>query len=56
MDEYKKIDLARMFEKSNSVTITIVNDENESFDKIYTNLDECLQDIEGYSIENEVYF
>ena len=46
-----------MIKESGSVTIDIVPfDGSESTEITFTNYDEALSEIEGYSVENEVYF
>ena len=55
--EYRKIDLHRMIKENGSVTINIVpHNGGQPTEKTFTNYDEALSEIEGYSVENEVYF
>ena len=57
MTEYRKIDLHRMIKETGSVTIDIVPfDGSEPTEETFTNYDEALAEIQGYSYENEVYF
>tara|TARA_R110002020_G_scaffold54546_4_gene152018 strand:+ start:987 stop:1160 length:174 start_codon:yes stop_codon:yes gene_type:complete len=57
MTEQRKIDLHRMIKELGSVTINIVPfDGSEPTEETFTNYDEALAEIQGYSYENEVYF
>ena len=58
MIEYRKIDLYRMIKDNGSVTIDVVpyDTKLENYEMTYDNYDEALADINGLSIENEIYF
>tara|TARA_B110000977_G_scaffold201178_1_gene294574 strand:- start:13319 stop:13495 length:177 start_codon:yes stop_codon:yes gene_type:complete len=58
MTEYRKIDLYRMIKDNGSVTIDVVpyDTKLENYEMTYDNYDEALADINGLSIENEIYF
>ena len=56
MTTYKEVELKLMMKKNGSVTITVVNENDESFDETHDNIDEAIQAINTYEIENTVYF
>ena len=58
MIEYRKIDLYRMIKDNGSVTIDVVpyDTKLENYEMTYDNYDEALAEINGLSIENEIYF
>lgn len=58
MTEYRKIDLYRMIKDNGSVTIDVVpyDTKLEHYEMTYDNYDEALAEINGLSIENEIYF
>lgn len=58
MTEYRKIDLYRMIKDNGSVTIDVVPYDTrlEHYEMTYDNYDEALAEINGLSIENEIYF
>ncbi len=58
MTTYREADLYRMIKDNGSVTIDVVpyDTKLEHYEMIYDNYDEALADINGLSIENEIYF
>ena len=57
MNEYKKVELAKMLESNGSVTLTAVHHETEEVqDIVVTDFDEAIHTIEDLENENEVYF
>lgn len=56
MDEYRKQDLWMMFKDYGEVTVTYVNDQQESEDVTYTNFEEAVHDIRVRVSVEQAYF
>lgn len=54
--EHRKMDLYRMMKDLGKVSVDIVDEDGNCTEKIFTNYDEAIQEIESLSMFNEVYF
>lgn len=56
MTTYREIELRNIINEFGAITITVVNDNDETFDETFTNIDEAIQAINSYENDREVYF